>query len=124
MNQGKMVVRTGNTKELINKTMKTKTKIGIADAHGIESYKNGTIKQAGLFALRARLNRQRHAVCYEATVSEKTDRCIETLIKKHDFIGALIFLKEHASNINLATGMGNVQESFNLIPNPKLDPYN
>lgn len=104
--------------------MKTIIKIGIADAHGIESYTHKTDEPTYFtLRLRASLNRQRHAVCYEAIISEKTDRCINALIEKHDFVGALIFLKEHAISISLASGMGNVQKSFDLIPNSDLDPY-
>ena len=103
--------------------MKTKTKIGIADAHGIESYKDGVIKEAEIFTIKSRFNSQKHAVVYEATVNTKTDNCIKAFIKKHDFIGALVYLKKHAIKINLVVGgMGNVQKSFNLIPNPSLDP--
>jgi len=104
-----------------------KTKIGIADAHGIESYldKIGNEKQFNVLTIRANFNRQRHAVVYEITIRDKDDKEINKLVQSNKFIEALKYLKEHAKNIKLASsGMGNIEKSWSLIPNPDLDPYN
>ena len=61
---------------------KTMIKIGIADAHGIESFCDKTERQLGIFALRASLNRQRHAVAYSVIIDEKTNKEIQGLLKK------------------------------------------
>lgn len=104
-----------------------KTKIGIADAHGVESYIDktaSTAKEFNMFALRASLNRQRHAVAYEAQVTNEDDAKINALLKQDEYVNALTMLKKVAINIKLATDMGDVNTSWNLIPNHKLDPYN
>ena len=75
--------------------------------------------------LRASHNRQRHAVFYIAEISEKEDKEIGTLLKKEQYTEALKHLKKVAISIKLdKSGMGNVDDSWALIPNPKLDPYN
>jgi len=101
------------------------TKIGIADCHGIESYKNiDEDNSDGILLIRVMANRQRHAVLYKVEVPEMIDRLIQRKIKKRDFIKALEILKD------FNTGLGfpeNAKESFKksweLIPNPKLDPW-
>ena len=99
-------------------------KVGIADAHGIESYAPIDKKSISLLMLRAQLNRQRHAVYYEAVVSPESDKKIQSFLNKKDYIGALKTLKKVALEIRLGTtGMSNVQESWDMIPNPKLDPW-
>ena len=59
-------------------------------------------------------------------MSEKVDKEIRGLLKKSQFIGALKYLKKNATHISLTggMGMGDVKDSWSLIPNPKLDPYN
>ena len=106
--------------------MKIITKIGIADAHGIESYCDETERQLGIFTLRASLNKQSHAVAYIAVMSEKIDKKMRELLKESQFIKALKYLKKNATHISLTNGngMSEVNDSWNLIPNPKLDPYN
>jgi len=99
-------------------------KVGIADAHGIESYAPIDKKNIAMLILRAQLNRQRHAVCYEAVVSPEGDKKIQSFLKKKDYIRALKTLKKVALEIKLGvTRMSNVQESWDMIPNPKLDPW-
>jgi hypothetical protein len=101
---------------------------GVADAHGIESYFDASDKRAlGIAQLRASLNRQRHAIAYIADVPKKADEEIQALLKKGKYAQALKSLKLYAAmgtvkNVGLAGG-GNVQASWDLIPNPKLDPW-
>ena len=103
--------------------MSIKTKIGIANAHGLESYIEGNEK-LGYFVPRARFNRERHAVAYKIKVSEATDKKILNAIKDKKFILALKILKSKAIKIELSNnGSGNVQASWEQIPNHKIDPY-
>lgn len=109
--------------------MNTIIKVGIADAHGIESYvtkKDVSKNHLSMFVLRASLNRQRHAVAYEIEISKKADKIINELLKDDRCIDALKKLKKLAISVKLskASTMGNVESSWLLIPNPLLDPYN
>ena len=65
---------------------KTKIKIGIADAHGIESYfdTKGNEEKFLSLHLRASHNRQRHAVFYIAEISEKEDKEIRPYIRENN----------------------------------------
>jgi len=100
-------------------------KIGIADCHGIESYldKQGNRQNLPILVLRAKVNRQRHAVVYEVEISKEIDEKIEHLIKQGNHKTALQILKKEAGKVKLADGMGNVEKSWELIPNSKLDPW-
>ena len=109
------------------KTIKTITRVGIADAHGIESYvakKEMTPTQVSMFSLRASLNRQRHAVAYEIKITEANDKRVEKLISEKKYVEALKKIKKTATSVKLANKMGNVENSWKMIPNPSLDPYN
>ncbi|MCX6760708.1 MAG: hypothetical protein NTZ84_01195 [Candidatus Nealsonbacteria bacterium] len=105
----------------MTKTIKV---IGIADCYGIESYLpyEESKKNAWLFTIRARANRHRHAVAYLALVKEKTDQTIGSAIRQGNYAKALRILKELAIEISLMPGTG-VKKSWNLIPDPTLDPY-
>ena len=73
--------------------------IGLADAHGIESFKSRKDADARfetLISLRAGTNRQRHAVCFAALLTEEGEKEVNALIKEGDFEGALNFLKAAA----------------------------
>lgn len=109
--------------------MKTIIKVGIADAHGIESYANKkdiSKTHLSMFMLRASLNRQRHAVAYEIEISEKADKIINNMLANNMHSEALKKLKKLAISVKLSktSAMGNVDSSWSLIPNSLLDPYN
>ncbi len=106
---------------------------GIADAHGIESFKPQTFdseveqfvtdtKELSLMALRANANRHRHAVVYQAEVDSESAKEILDLINKGEYVEALVKLKETAESISLMRSPG-AEKSWNLIPNDDLDPY-
>ena len=106
---------------------------GIADAHGIESFKPQTFdseieqfvtdtKELSLMALRANANRHRHAVVYQAEVDGESAKEILDLINKGEYVEALVKLKETAESISLMRSPG-AEKSWNLIPNDDLDPY-
>ena len=103
--------------------MKLTDYIGIADAHGIESFKKK--KEAddhflGCLSIRAQTNRQRHAVVYTAKLTEAVEQEVEAQIKKGDFVGALDTLKGCAVSLKCESGW---EKSFEMIPNPHLDPW-
>jgi hypothetical protein len=106
---------------------------GIADAHGIESFKpqqfNSNVeqfssdpKELSIMALRANANRHRHAVVYQAEVDGDVAKEILELIKDGEYVEALVKLKEEATSISLMRSPG-AEKSWNLIPNSDLDPY-
>jgi hypothetical protein len=106
---------------------------GIADAHGIESFKpqqfdseveqfNADPKELSIMALRANANRHRHAVVYQAEVESHTAKEILDLLKAGDYVEALVKLKEEATSISLMRSPG-AEKSWKLIPNSDLDPY-
>jgi hypothetical protein len=106
---------------------------GIADAHGIETFRPVTFnteiegfevdpRELSMMVLRANANRHRHAVVYQAELSISAAKEILALIKDGKYDEALEKLKEEATDIMLARSPG-AQKSWNLIPNPDLDPY-
>lgn len=99
------------------------TYVGIADAHGIESWhriEDTSESDRAMKQMRVNANRQRHAVYYEADVSVPTATIIEDLLEKADWEAALIYLK--ASSVELR-GVKGQDKSWSLIPNPDLDPW-
>jgi Leu/Phe-tRNA-protein transferase len=102
----------------------TTTVFGIADCHGIESMfeKNEeTEKQGFILNMRVMSNRQRHAVLYEADLNDETLAEMNRLLhEEKDYIAALNYLKENADELRGVPGQEN---SWDLIPNPKLDPW-
>lgn len=106
---------------------------GIADAHGIESFRPVTYnvetgdlnidpRELAMMSLRANANRHRHAVVYQVDVGKETAQEVLDLIKKGEFPEALLKLKEEARTISLARSPG-AEKSWRLIPNPDLDPF-
>ena len=99
---------------------------GIADAHGIESFlTEKELKDSKFpFVMRADLNRQRHAVFYCAEMYKKDAERVQQLLHAGKYISALgVIKKKH-------TAMGFPKDhekqygnSWELIPNPKLDPW-
>lgn len=61
---------------------------------------------------------------YQVTVTATTNRKVVSLIKSGDYITALDVLKQEAKTVMLGDVGGNVQQSWEMIPDPNLDPYN
>jgi len=106
---------------------------GIADAHGLESFRPVTFNAAiegfevdprelSMMVLRANANRHRHAVVYQAELPIPVCKEINTLLGEGKYDEALLKLKEGATNIMLAKSPG-AEKSWNLIPNEDLDPF-
>ena len=66
-------------------------------------------------------NRHRHSVFYEVEMDPTAGKEIQNL-QNEDQIKALIMLKEKAKKIYIAKMSGS-EKSWNLIPDPNLDPY-
>ena len=96
----------------------------IADCHGIESFMPHPTKSAGILEMRALSNRQRHAVTYVVRLDEVDAERVRGLITDKKYAKALDKLKERAVNGEcLLGGGGAVKDSWDQIPNPKLDPW-
>ena len=93
---------------------------GIADAHGIESF--GPIAEVDLdhLAIRADCNRQRHAVAYGVRLDDRAVEYIRGFMSDGKPEKALEHLKEYAINGEVRLSH---QVSWDLIPNPSLDPW-
>ncbi len=106
----------------------TTTYCGIADAHGIESFVEKSKKgnQHALMCIRAITNRQRHAVYYELELDSSLVSDITDELSSNGPIAALNTMKviadEYEIEVRLGGG-GDVVGSYNLIPNPDLDPW-
>jgi hypothetical protein len=115
------LVSISDLKEHIDPDGKT-TYIGVADAHGIESFLLARDNPKMWFSLRMRanLNRQRHAIFYIADLTENQVKMIKHEIDNECYKRALelILLTE-----NLKVPQDHIS-SLELIPNDALDPYN
>ena len=99
---------------------------GIADAHGIESFQPYANKVADKFPyiMRAELNRQRHAVYYEITIEKIDADIVNVLIQQQKYTKALEIIKKRAVTIGFPQHRNKqYMNSWNLIPNDKLDPW-
>ena len=100
---------------------------GIADAHGIESFNEGS-NAMGILALRASLNRHRHAIAYKVALQEEQAHQVRKALfskRKNTEQNALKMLKAFIDNgapCELSGG-GDTTGSLQLIPNPRLDPW-
>ena len=98
--------------------------MGIADAHGIESFLPYESKGFGYYVMRAQLNRQRHAVAYVAEVDWQTEIDVNTEIAMQKFEQALRVLKQRAYTLGFPTDYQKQYKiSWEMIPNPELDPW-
>ena len=110
--------------------------IGIADAHGLESFIPAreynaeeerfttNNKAIAFMSMRANANRQRHAVVYKANLDREAADEVYDLIERGEYAEALRCIKANAIEIGLIkSSMGNAEKSWNLIPNPDLDPF-
>ena len=106
---------------------------GIADAHGLESFQPVRFnpdfegfevdpRELSMMVLRANANRARHAVVYQADLPVDSCREIQKLVDAGEYAEALVKLKKDAKTIKLAKSPGS-EKSWNLIPNPDLDPF-
>jgi hypothetical protein len=108
--------------------------IGIADAHGLESFipaKKFDIEEEtfsldtpaiAFMNMRANANRQRHSVVYKVDLSPGDANDIASLYEGGEYIQALEELKLRARSISLIQSPG-AEKSWRLIPNPDLDPF-
>lgn len=100
------------------------TYAGVADCHGIESFhrKDEMSDQEQSFRImRASANRQRHAIYYEASMDAKGAEVVSEYLEKKEWVNALECLKRVAIEFSTLKGF---EKSYQLIPNPDLDPYN
>lgn len=109
---------------------------GIADCKGLETFipavpnidglasspEETHKKEMGVTVLRAQFNRHRHAVVFLADVGEEVAEEILDLLDDGEYEEALVTLKDGADKISLAR-MPGAEKSWNMIPNPDLDPY-
>jgi len=106
---------------------------GIADAHGLESFRPTTFntdiegfevdpRELSMMVLRANANRQRHAVVYQADIPVAACREINSMMKIGQTAEALLKLKSEATDIKIARSPG-AEKSWKVIPNPDLDPF-
>lgn len=100
---------------------------GIADCHGIESFIESKGKEQDkeslfILYLRVMANRQRHAVLYTVELEQEEIDAINEYIKNGNYIEALRILK--LQNVSFPEAESkHFQKSWNLIPNPDLDPW-
>jgi hypothetical protein len=102
---------------------------GIADAHGIESFIPFE-EMPGHMQLRAASNRQRHALVFVVTCTQSFADKVLTIMDEEDdgYQGALHFIKNEAKDpsngevleVQIEKGR---EKSWNLIPNPDIDPW-
>ena len=101
--------------------------IGIADAHGLESFLKYEEHQdhLGFLIMRARANRQRHALVYQVELNPKQADAIARMMADGKYILACRALHDPAFLVDAPIGVENdMVDSWELIPNPRLDPYN
>ena len=71
------------------------TYVGIADAHGIESWnrkEDVSARDRSFKIIRADANRQRHAIYYEVEMAEEDAQTVEDVLKDGDWILFLCLL--------------------------------
>jgi len=95
-------------------------RVGIADAHGIESYLPEDEIKIGILSMRASLNRQRHSLVYRIDVTKLQDKTIKKFIENENFVDALKYIKNNVATIGIQEGY---EKSWKLIPNHNLDPW-
>ena len=103
------------------------TFIGIADCHGIESFlpMEGNEKQLGFLVMRAGANRHRHALVYQVELTPDQSDSIKQMMENGKYILACRALHDPAFLQNALVGVEtSMIDSWEMIPNPRLDPYN
>lgn len=80
--------------------------------------------QLNMMMMRCRFNEQRHPVVYRVLLTDDVADYIQSMMDRRDYSGALLAIKDYATEIQLARGQGgNLERRWNMIPNPDLDPY-
>ena len=103
-----------------------KTFVGIADCYGLESFlpMEGNEDKLGFLVMRASANRHRHALVYQVELSPKQADTIAQMMNDGKYILACSSLHDHSFLQDSPIGVENeMVESWELIPNPRLDPY-
>jgi len=106
----------------------------LADAHGIETFLeyDAYSKSNFPYLMRANLNRQRHAIIFVARLTKKQAKEITDLISDPKnskvFVDALKLIKKFVGTdpkklIFPPDFKEQFEKSYELIPNPKLDPW-
>jgi len=93
---------------------------GIADAFGLESLLDFHNQQVFPLRLRAHIYRYRHCLYFEANLDSDALKQINLLMKRRACREALNLIKEKASILYIPEEF---LDSWELIPNPKLDPF-
>ena len=104
--------------------LKTETYVGVADAHGIESFhrkEDTTSFDRNCRIIRADANRHRHAVYFEADLDKESLKVVNGFLEESKYALALEWLKRLSVELR---SMPNHEKSWKLIPNVDLDPYN
>ena len=101
-----------------------KTFIGIADCHGLESFMplEGNEKHLGFLVLRAGANRQRHALVYQVEFDDTQEEIFKAVLADGDYIKACEMLHD-PSFIETVGVEQSMLPSWEMIPNPRLDPF-
>ena len=101
----------------------TTTYIGVADAHGIESFhekEQTTSFERQCQIMRAGANRQRHAVYFEADLDTPAFKIVNEHLNDGNYALALEWLKRLSIELR---SLPDTESSWRLIPNVDLDPY-
>ena len=99
---------------------------GLADAHGIETFEPYSNSKNDTFPynMRAQLNRQRHALYFEIEIEKVDADIVKALLDKKDFNTAFKIIKKRAVIIGFPEeNRPEYEKSWELIPNPELDPW-
>ncbi len=101
-----------------------KTYIGIADCHGVESFMplEGNESRLGFLVMRASLNRQRHALVYQVELDDTQTEIMNAILADGDYMKACHILHDPAFVAEVGVEQ-EMLESWEIIPNPRLDPY-
>ena len=98
--------------------------VGIADCHGLESFLpiEGNENQLGFLVMRAQANRHRHALVYQVELNSNQQTMIESALQNGGYIKACMMLHDPSfiENVGVEKDM---MQSWEMIPNPRLDPY-
>lgn len=97
-----------------------KTYVGIADAHGIESFIPEGSVNVMMLKMRANANIHRHALVYRITVDQSQENMINEFLQRQEFIKALRYIKKNIHNVEIEKHR---EKSWKLIPNPNIDPF-
>ena len=100
------------------------TFVGIADCYGVESFLplEGNEDKLGFLMMRARANRQRHALVYQVELDENREARMKEALEDGKYLFACDMLHDPAFIENVGVEV-EMLPSWEMIPNPRLDPY-